>query len=157
MDWYDALMIQVARRCEQALTEAKREVIKSITDRAKKGQSSEGDYSDYRRSQRKRRSDAGLQTSYKDLHFSGTMFSSLQETSRVYQVIDGVAALSMVEINFTGQAYRRADQQPHHKHEPVSNLDIATWTGEKENKQVLRLAPNEKKRIEAKYNIIIHD
>lgn len=146
-------MVEVARRCERTLLEAKGEVIKAITDRAKKGQGASGDYSDYQRSQRRRRDKKGLQTGYKDLHYSGTMFSSIQEVGREYKVIDGVAALATLEINFKGRAFRRADQ----KGDNASNLDIATWTGEREDKKVLRLAPNDKKRIQSKYNIIIDD
>jgi hypothetical protein len=127
------LMPAVVHAVEEGAATA-REILVS---RIKKGKKAEGgDYSLYSDTHTRRRKKEGLQTSHKDLHFSGTLFENFIE---VHRAVTPTSA--SVTLSFQGQAYRRPDQKP------ATNIQVATWLSQQEDKDpivVLSKAEQEK-------------
>ena len=164
MDVKSQIMKFINDRVDRVLDAAVEETISMLRKRVSTGQGADGAFSEYSELRKERfplhkerRAKRGLQTDRKDFHFSGTMFSSLRETSRRRDA-------SFVEaiVEFTGRAHRRDDQKPHHKGEPATNANVASWLGEQErgrsgNKSIIKLTDGEKESLLQKYNVIVND
>jgi hypothetical protein len=122
----------------QAVELAAADAVFIVKSRVKRGESFDGSMftTPYSRSHKKRRQQRGLQTSVKDLHYSGTMFENLRETSR-----SSTASTASITVSFAGQANRRDDQRG------ATNQQVAEWLSDQEGKSIIGLSDNEKKQI----------
>lgn len=112
-------------------------VISTLRKRIKSGRDEQGaSFGLYSRSHRSRRKKEGLQTAYKDFHYTGTMFDNFDEINR--EVTDRSA---VIQISFKGQSKRREGQNP------ASNLQVAKWVTEQEGKKIIGLSQSEKNDI----------
>jgi len=135
---------QISRTLPQILMQAAQDAaanaIELVKARVKTGVSADGSgfSTPYSKSHKRRRNDRGLQTSRKDLHFSGTMFDNLTEVSKT-----STPTTATVTVAFKGQAYRRNDQKG------ASNQQVAEWLSDDrhENKNIIALSEREKQRI----------
>lgn len=122
----------------QAVERGRDKAIELVKKRVKTGKDqNEQAFSDYGKSQKRRREKEGLQTGYKDLHYSGTMFDNFTEVSRTITQFDAT-----ISISFAGPANRRPDQKP------ASNKQVAEWLTTQENKKIVGVSLKEKKEIE---------
>ncbi len=147
MDWKQKIMSDLRLQARRNVEEAVKEIIYVIEKRLDQGVGSKGRFSGYSRSHSRRRVYEGLQDRDKDLYFSGTMRSSIQDTKWKETPMS-----VEVTVGFTGQAHRRNDQK-----DSPTNKDIAVWFEKREKQKVLSLAPQEKSVIEEKYKVKIHD
>lgn len=109
-----------------------------VKKRVKTGKDhNEQQFSDYGRSQRRRREKESLQTSYKDLNYSGTLFDNFSEVSRTI-----TSDSATISISFVGPANRRSDQKP------ATNKQVAEWLTVQEDKRIVGVSMKEKKDIE---------
>lgn len=121
----------------QAVELAAMDAVFIVKNRVKRGKAfDDNDFSLYGKSHTKRRRDRGLQTAVKDLHFSGTMFENLRETSR-----SSTASTARITVSFAGQANRRDDQRG------ATNQQVAEWLSDQEGKNIIGLSDKEKKQI----------
>ena len=115
-------------------------VISTLRKRIKTGRDEQdASFGLYSPSHRSRRRKEGLQTSYKDFHYTGTMFDNFDEINR--EVTDRSA---VIQISFKGAPHRRDDQKPHHKWEPKTNLDLAKLITKQQGKKIIGLSQSEK-------------
>lgn len=146
MGWADKIRKEGMRRARSNIEAAKKEVIESLKKTYSSGKISDHEMSGYSDTHQRRREKKGLQTDRKDLHFSGTLLNSLKEVERKENG-DSIE----IGINFSGAAHRRKDQRS------ASNLDVAGWLGEQEGRKILKLDPEDKRRIEQTYKVSIRD
>lgn len=127
----------------QAVEKGRDKVIELLRARIRKGRDENNSlFGSYSESHKSRRRKESLQTSYKDFHFSGTMFDHFEEVKRT-STIDSAT----IDISFTGKPYRRSDQKSHHKKEPRTNADLALLLNEQTGKKIIALTPAEKQKI----------
>jgi len=111
--------------------------VKAVQKRVKEGKSDDGTmFTNYKPSHKSRRKRAGLQTSYKDLNYSGTMMKSIKEIGRVVNDFS-----VRITYSFTGSAHKRADQKSR------TNKQIAGYLGSYEKKPILGLTKDEEKKV----------
>ena len=112
-------------------------VISTLRKRIKTGRDEQdASFGLYSPSHRSRRRKEGLQTSYKDFHYTGTMFDNFDEINR--EVTDSSA---VIQISFKGESKRRPDQKA------ASNLQVAKWVTEQQGKKIIGLSQAEKNDI----------
>lgn len=122
---------------EKAVEKGRDMVIKTLRKRIKAGRDDQGSsFGLYSRSHKSRRKKEGLQTAYKDFHYTGTMFDNFDEINR--EVTDRSA---VIQISFKGQSKRRPDQKA------ASNLQVAKWVTEQQGKKIIGLSQSEKNDI----------
>lgn len=116
-------------------------IIPVVTKRIR-GEGEHGDGSGfstpYSRSHTRRREREGLQTSYKDLTFSGTMLDNFKITERSSNAVS-----ARVTLAFQGQSKRRRDQKS------ATNQQVADWlSGSRhENKNIVKLSRQEEEMV----------
>ena len=112
-------------------------VISTLRKRIKTGRDEQdASFGLYSPSHRSRRRKEGLQTAYKDFHYTGTMFDNFDEINR--EVTDSSA---VIQISFKGESKRRPDQKA------ASNLQVAKWVTEQQGKKIIGLSQSEKNDI----------
>jgi hypothetical protein len=121
----------VEKAVEAGAMKAKELLVARFKSQGKKH--SGGDLSPYSKSHGSRRNKAGLQTTFKDLHYSGTMFDNFSEVDKTINENSVTITLS-----FVGDAHRRPDQKA------ATNIQVAAWLGEQENTNIAKLSENEK-------------
>jgi hypothetical protein len=120
----------VEKAVEAGAKKAKELLVSRFKGQGKKY--SGGDLSLYSSSHKSRRNKAGLQTTFKDLHYTGTMFDNFTEVDKT---IDANSVT--ITLSFAGDASRRPDQKA------ATNLQVAQWLSEKENTNIAKLSENE--------------
>ena len=139
----EELQDSMGRILEKAVEKGRDMVIKTLRKRIKSGRDDQGSsFGLYSRSHKSRRKKEGLQTAYKDFHYTGTMFDNFDEINR--EVTDRSA---VIQISFKGAPHRRDDQKPHHKWEPKTNLDLAKLITKQQGKKIIGLSQSEKNDI----------
>ncbi len=138
---------------DKVLDMARDKAIEIVKNRTAEGKGKEGDFSEYSERHKKRRSEFGLNTTRKDLRYTGGMMKNFKETNREVTPAGGE-----ITISFSGQANRRADQAA------ASNQDVAGWLSEQEDVNIAGLTEAEKKKIIEEIeesgiveNTLIHD
>lgn len=133
----EELQDSMGRILEKAVEKGRDMVIKTLRKRIKAGRDDQGSsFGLYSRSHKSRRKKEGLQTAYKDFHYTGTMFDNFDEINR--EVTDRSA---VIQISFKGQSKRRPDQKA------ASNLQVAKWVTEQQGKKIIGLSQSEKNDI----------
>lgn len=138
----DNKLDKVTKSLQSILTEAvergRDKAVELVKKRVKSGKDhNEQPFSDYGRSQRSRRKKEGLQTGYKDFHYTGTMFENFSEISRTVSQTN-----TTIVVSFIGDSKRRADQKA------ASNAQVAQWITDQEGKSVVGVSDKEKREIE---------
>ena len=134
----DQIQNSLKRILTEAVERGRDKAVELVKKRVKSGKDhNDQTFSDYGRSQRRRREKEGLQTTYKDFHYSNTMFDNFNEVSRA--ITQDSATIS---ISFVGAANRRPDQKP------ASNKQVAEWLTEQEDKPIVGVSAKEKTEIE---------
>lgn len=119
-------------------------VIETLKKRIKSGKNEDGGlYGDYSRSHKSRRKKEGLQTAYKDFHYSGTLFNHFEEVNR-----SSSANSAKIDISFSGSPYRRDDQKPYHAGEPSTNVELMKLlVKQNKGKKIIELSDTERSKI----------
>lgn len=137
MEYFDKIEEQMHVTLQKAVEKGRDMAIELVRERVKRGQTHKsGSFSPYSERHKKRRANEGLQTSRKDFHYSGTMFSNFNEIDRSITA-EGVS----ITVSFKGTASRRADQKS------ARNIDLANWLSDYEKHSIIKLSDDEKQKI----------
>ena len=119
-------------------------VVDTLKKRIKSGRDEHGGlYGRYSGWHEGRRRKAGLQTAFKDYHYSGTMFEHFEEVAR-----SSSDTSARIDISFTGSPYRRDDQKPYHAGEPSTNVELMKLlVKQNKGKKIIQLSDAEKSKI----------
>ena len=148
MDFQTKIIEMIHRIAETNVRGAVEEYIIEVKKNTSAGNVGDTPLSAYSEGHTRRRRQAGLQTSKKDLQFSGTLLNSVTDiahewTPRHYKV----------DIGVDGSAYRRPDQR-----DSVTNQRLAGYLSEQQGfKNLLKLPVNVKQRIQQKWGVTIDD
>lgn len=137
MEIFDKIQAEMHETLQRAVEKGRDMAIDIVRSRVKTGTTHrDGSFSPYSQRHKIRRQGEGLQTSRKDFHYSGTMFSNFEEVDRSVTT-EGVS----ITVSFKGAHKRRNDQRA------ASNKDVARWLSDYEGESIIKLSDQEKDKI----------